>query len=285
MNIERVAVVGAGTMGGGIAQCAAAAGMTVLLYDARSEALDQALLNLTGRVVRDVRRGRLSQGESDSILTRVRPCKSMADLAEVDYVIEAATEQMSIKKEIFRELSRVCRQDVVLATNTSGLSITEIASAADHPERVVGTHYFNPVPVMKLVEIIRGQLTSDDAVATALAVCQRMGKTCIHVKEAPLFVVNRILVPMLIEAVFVLQEGLASAEDIDRGMMLGANHPIGPLALADLVGLDTLLFTAETLFAETGDSKYRPAPLLRQMVRAGKLGRKTGEGFYRYSEA
>lgn len=282
MEINQIGVVGAGTMGTGIAQTAAAAGYQVLLYDVSEEAVDRALASVTARMAHEVRKDRISQEQSDGLLRRMKPCTNLADFSRVQYVIEAATERMEIKKELFRELDHVCRPETVLATNTSGLSITEIASATERPDLVIGTHFFNPVPVMKLVEIIRGQDTSDDAVEVAVSVSARMGKECIDVKEAPLFVVNRILVPMLNEAVFVLQEGLASPEDIDKGMVLGANHPIGPLALADMVGLDTLLFVAETLFQETGDPKYRPAPLLRQMVRANKLGRKNGRGFYSY---
>lgn len=282
MEIHQIGVVGAGTMGAGIAQCAAAAGYQVLLYDVQTDAVERALTTITNRLGREVRRDRSTQDESDALLRRLRSCRDVTELSSAQYVIEAATEKMDVKKAIFAQLDHVCRPDTVLATNTSGLSVTEIASATERPDLVVGTHFFNPVPVMKLVEIIRGQDTSEDAVDVVLQVCARMGKECIDVKEAPLFVVNRILVPMLNEAIFVLQEGLASPDDIDKGMRLGANHPIGPLALADMVGLDTLLFVAETLFSETGDPKYRPAPLLRQMVRANKLGRKNGRGFYNY---
>ncbi|MDQ0188647.1 3-hydroxybutyryl-CoA dehydrogenase [Alicyclobacillus cycloheptanicus] len=285
MEIHQIGVVGAGTMGAGIAQTAAAAGYQVLLFDISADAVERALTQITNRLAHEVRRDRMTQEASDALLRRLRPCRDIREFHNAQYVIEAATEKMEVKKSLFRELDQVCRPETVLATNTSGLSITEIASATERPDLVVGTHFFNPVPVMKLVEIIRGQETSEDAVDVAREVCLRMGKECIDVKEAPLFVVNRILVPMLNEAIFVLQEGLASPEDIDKGMRLGANHPIGPLALADMVGLDTLLFVAETLFEETGDPKYRPAPLLRQMVRAGKLGRKNGRGFYTYDEA
>lgn len=282
MDIHQIGVVGAGTMGEGIAQTAAAAGYQVLLYDVSADAVERALTQITNRLAREVRRDRTTQVDNDALLRRLRPCSDLSEFAGVQYVIEAATEKMAVKQVLFRDLDAVCRPETVLATNTSGLSITELASVTERPDLVIGTHYFNPVPVMKLVEIVRGQDTGEDAVDVARQVCERMGKDCIEVKEAPLFVVNRILVPMLNEAIFVLQEGLASPEDIDKGMRLGANHPIGPLALADMVGLDTLLFVAQTLFDETGDPKYRPAPLLRQMVRANKLGRKNGQGFYTY---
>jgi 3-hydroxybutyryl-CoA dehydrogenase len=282
LAIQRIGVIGAGTMGSGIAECAAKAGYEVSLFDVREDAIDMALMRITNRFVREVRKGRISQAECDNAVKRIRPAKELGSFREVDYAVEAATENVEIKKAIFKQMSEMTRPDVVLATNTSGLSITEIAAATVRPDMVIGTHYFNPVPVMNLVEIVRGVDTSDDTVEIALQVAEKMGKSHIFAKEAPLFVVNRILVPMLNEAIFVLQEGLASKEDIDKGMVLGANHPIGPLALCDMVGLDTLLFVAQTLYEETGDSKYRPAPLLKQMVRANHLGRKTGRGFYQY---
>ena len=270
MDVRNLGVVGAGTMGGGIAQTAAAAGFQVLLYDANEKVVEKSLEQMANRLARDVRKGKRTQEETDQLLRRIHVAQSYSDFASVQFVIEAATERTEVKKEIFRELDAACRPETVFASNTSGLSITQMASVTNRPDLVLGTHFFNPVPVMRLVEIIRGADTSDDAIEVALAVCSKMGKEPIYVKEAPLFVVNRILVPMLNEAIFVLQEGLATPEDIDKGMMLGANHPIGPLALSDMIGLDTLLFVAETLFQETGDSKYRPAGLLKQMVRAGR---------------
>ncbi len=284
MEIQRIGVIGAGTMGSGIAECAAKAGYDVSLFDISSTAVDRALTRVASRLVREVRKGRLSQDECDFTLSHVSPVKDLREFASFNYVVEAATENIEIKKKIFARLGEIVDPCTVLATNTSGLSITEIAFASGSPDRVIGTHYFNPVPVMKLVEIVRGADTSDETVECCVQVCKQMGKTHIFVKESPLFVVNRILVPMLNEAIFVLQDGLATREDIDQGMVLGANHPIGPLALADMIGLDTLLFVAETLYQETGDSKYRPASLLRQMVRANRLGRKTGKGFYDYSD-
>lgn len=280
--VECIGVVGAGLMGAGIAQAAASGGIQVVLYDVSTDAVGRAIAAITKRIDSDVNKGRLTQNTADDLLTRIRPARSIHDFADLSYVVEAATERMDVKKEIFLDLDAVTNPDAVLATNTSGLSVTEIASVTKRPEQVIGTHFFNPVPVMKLVEIVRGSETSEDTVAKAKTVCEGMGKTVIEVADAPLFVVNRILVPMMNEAIFVLQEGLADKEAIDTGMRLGANHPIGPLALCDMVGLDTLLLVAETLFTETGDPKYRPAPLLRQMVRAGRLGKKSGRGFYDY---
>jgi 3-hydroxybutyryl-CoA dehydrogenase len=282
MEVRTIGVVGAGTMGTGIAQTAAMAGYHVRLFDVNRELVEAAIQKIAVRLVSDAQKGKITVADSEAVVKRIRPSVQFSDFTELNYVIEAATERMEVKREIFQKLDDYCKPDTIFATNTSGLSVTEIASSTSRPDLVVGTHFFNPVPVMKLVEIVRGADTSEDAVEVAMAVCQRMGKQTIEVKDAPLFVVNRILVPMLNEAVFVLGEGLAAAADIDMGMRLGANHPIGPLALADLIGIDTLLLVAETLFAETGDPKYRPAPLLKQMVRAGKLGKKSGQGFYTY---
>lgn len=280
--MEKIAVVGAGIMGNGIAQVAAEGNYQVILYDVNPEGLDRGIKRIEKTLSRNVEKGKIEQAEADAIRERIRPTSSIEELKEVDMVIEAIIEQIEPKKKLFAELDQICKPSTIFASNTSGLSITEMAAAVERSGQVIGMHFFNPVPVMQLVEIIRGEQTSDETVEVAHKVAQQFNKTAISVKEAPLFAVNRILTPMINEAIFVLSEGIASAEDIDKGMMLGASHPIGPLALTDLIGLDTMLFVAETLYNETNDSKYRPAPLLKQYVRAGKLGRKSGEGFFKY---
>ncbi|MCJ1907968.1 3-hydroxyacyl-CoA dehydrogenase family protein [Planococcus ruber] len=280
--MEKIAVIGAGIMGNGIAQVAAEGNYQVILYDVNPEGLDRGIKRIEKTLSRNVEKGKIEQAEADAIRERIRPTSSIEELKEVDMVIEAIIEQIEPKKKLFAELDQICKPSTIFASNTSGLSITEMAAAVERSGQVIGMHFFNPVPVMQLVEIIRGEQTSDETVEVAHKVAQQFNKTAISVKEAPLFAVNRILTPMINEAIFVLSEGIASAEDIDKGMMLGASHPIGPLALTDLIGLDTMLFVAETLYNETNDSKYRPAPLLKQYVRAGKLGRKSGEGFFKY---
>lgn len=282
MAIKTIGVLGAGQMGSGIAQVAAQSGYQVVLRDIAAQYVDKGLQTIKKNLSRDVEKGRRTREDADSIFGRLTGVTELQALAGCDFVIEAVVENMDLKKTIFRELSAVCKPGVMLASNTSGLSVTEIAASSDRPSKVIGMHFFNPVPVMKLVELIKGAATDQETVDTAAALVTSLGKEAIFVQEAPLFAVNRILVPMLNEAMFVLMEGIASAEDIDKGMRLGANHPIGPLALSDLIGLDTMLFVTETLYQETGDSKYRPCPLLRKLVRAGHLGRKTGRGFYTY---
>lgn len=283
MNIKTIGVVGAGTMGSGIAQVAAQAGYNVIIRDVDRQFVDKGLNVIKKNLERDKEKGKRTEDEVSTTWARLSGTVDVSALASCDFIIEAAVEQMDIKKEIFRELDSVCRPDVILATNTSGLSISEIAAATGRPYKVIGMHFFNPVPVMKLVELVRGAETDEETFEIAAALVESFGKEAICVEEAPLFAVNRILVPMLNEAMFVLMEGIASMEDIDKGMRLGANHPIGPLALSDMIGLDILLSVMETLYRETGDSKYRPCPLLRKMVRAGHLGRKSGRGFYNYS--
>jgi len=282
MTIQQVGVIGAGTMGNGIAQVCAAAGLSVIMVDISAEALDKATDTIASSLDRLVRKERLSASEMEEALARVRTSTEMADLAHADLVIEAATEVLHIKETIIRQIDAVVRSDAIIATNTSSISITRIASVSSRPERCIGMHFFNPVPVMLLVELIDGLQTDDSTHDKASEFVSRINKTAVSVRNSPGFAVNRILVPMINEAIFVLQEGIASAEDIDSGMRLGCNHPIGPLALADLIGLDTLLQVMEVFHTGFADSKYRPAPLLREMVEARYLGRKSGRGFYSY---
>ncbi|MFJ5769040.1 3-hydroxyacyl-CoA dehydrogenase NAD-binding domain-containing protein [Psychrobacillus sp. NPDC093180] len=277
-----IGVLGSGTMGNGIAQVMADAGHTVILCDVNEEALVRAEKIMHTNLERVYKKQGKNVREIDKVFERITFTKELPLLKDSDIVIEAIIENMEIKKKVFAELGALLNEKAIIASNTSGLSITELATAARRPAKVIGMHFFNPVPVMKLVEIVRGSDTSNETYESVASLVESIGKESISIVDAPLFVVNRILVPLINEAIFVLGEGIASAEDIDKGMMLGANHPIGPLALADLIGLDTMLFVAETLLEETGDSKYRVPPLLRKKVRAGHLGRKSGRGFYDY---
>lgn len=285
MEVKRICVLGAGLMGSGIAQVAAEAGYDVVMRDIEDRFVQNGFTIIRKNYERAISKGKMTKEQCEGILGRI---KGMVDLSQAvpgaDVVIEAVIENMELKRKVYQELDRLCAPQTILASNTSGLSITEIASVTKRPEKVVGMHFFNPVPVMKLVELIKGQATSPETFELIKSLSVKMGKTPIAVNEAPGFAVNRILVPMINEAIFVLQEGIASAEDIDQGMVLGANHPIGPLALADLVGLDTLLSVQENLYKEFGDSKYRPCPLLRKLVRAGHFGRKSGRGFFNYAK-
>lgn len=282
MEIRTIGVIGAGTMGNGIAQVCAVAGYDVVMVDISAEAVDRGVSTIATSLERLVKKEKLVAAERDAALARVRGTTRQADLGNVDLVIEAATENEGLKLKILAEIDALLKPEAIIATNTSSLSITKLAAATKRPERFIGTHFFNPVPVMALLELIRGLQTTDDTLAAVQAFATRIGKTTIVAKNSPGFAVNRILCPMINEAVFALQEGLASAADIDEGMKLGCNHPIGPLALADLIGLDTMLAVMEMFYAGFNDPKYRPAPLLREMVDAGFLGRKSGRGFYDY---
>jgi 3-hydroxybutyryl-CoA dehydrogenase len=285
MAIKKVSVLGAGIMGSGIAQVAAQAGFPVTMRDLEDRFVDKGMTAIRQNLDRAVAKAKMEASEAAAVIDRVMGTTDLkAAVGDADFVVEAVIEVMEVKKALFKELDALCKPTAVLASNTSGLSITEMAAVTSRPDKVVGVHFFNPVPVMKLVELIRGFLTSDDTLSVSKSFVEKVGKTPIEVKEAPGFAVNRILCPMLNEAIFLYSEGVASAEDIDRGMVLGANHPIGPLALADLVGLDTLLHVLDGLHRELGEDKYRPAPLLRTMVRAGHLGRKSGKGFYPYGK-
>ena len=282
MSIENIAVIGAGTMGNGIAQVCAVAGYQVTLIDVSESALERGLATLRKNLERQVSKQTLQAEQAEAALTRIATSTDYAQLKGAQLVIEAATENLALKVKILQQVAASVADDCVIATNTSSLSITQLGASVSQPERFIGVHFFNPVPMMALVEIIRGLQTSDATYASAMALTERVGKTAISAGNRPGFVVNRILVPMINEAIMVLQEGLASAEDIDTGMRLGCNQPIGPLALADLIGLDTLLAIIESFHDGFNDSKYRPAALLKEMVAAGYLGRKSGRGFFTY---
>ncbi|EMT39035.1 3-hydroxybutyryl-CoA dehydrogenase [Thermoanaerobacter thermohydrosulfuricus] len=280
--MQKIFVVGAGTMGSGIAQVFAENGFDVIIRDVDIKFVERGLGVIENNLKKSVEKGKITEEEKNKVLGRIKGTVDINEAKDVDFVIEAAIENMEIKKQIFKELDNVCKEGTILATNTSSLSITEIASSTARPEKVIGMHFFNPVPVMKLVEVIKGMKTSSETFNTVKELAQKLGKTPVEVNEAPGFVVNRILIPMINEAIGVLADGVASASDIDEAMKLGANHPIGPLALSDLIGNDVVLAIMDTLYSEFNDSKYRPHPLLRKMVRAGLLGRKTGKGFFEY---
>ncbi len=282
--MKTIGVIGTGTMGSGIIQALAQSGHNVVVRDIDQAFIDRGLASIAKNLDKMVAKEKISEADKAEIMGRISASTDLAIVKDADMVIEAATENMEAKKALFRELDEVCKPETILATNTSALSITEIAAVTGRPDQVIGMHFFNPVPVMKLVEVIRGLATSDETREAVLNLSEAMGKTPVDVEEAPGFIVNRILIPMINEAIGILADGVASVEDIDTAMKLGANHPIGPLALGDLIGLDICLAIMETLQREYGDPKYRPNPLLRKMVRCRKLGRKTGEGFYNYAK-
>jgi 3-hydroxybutyryl-CoA dehydrogenase len=281
-EIKKIGVVGAGQMGRGIAQVAAQAGLEVALLDASPALADKSVGRIARALDRLVQKEKLSGGERDAALARISPRSELDDLADSDFVIEAAPEREDLKLEIFSRLGAITRPNAILASNTSSISITKLGAQTSRPEKVIGMHFMNPVPVMKLVEVVRGLPTDDETYATTVALARRFGKTTIAARDIPGFIVNRVLIPLLNEACYALYEGLGTVEDIDTGVRLGLNHPMGPLELADLIGLDTCLAIAEVLHDELGDDKYRPCPLLRQHVAAGWLGRKSGRGFYTY---
>jgi 3-hydroxybutyryl-CoA dehydrogenase len=283
MAINTIMVVGAGQMGSGIAQVAAQAGMQVILNDIREEFVGNGLAGIGRILERNVEKGKITAEEKKNVLARISPSTSLADAAGADFVVEAASEKMAIKTEIFQTLDRTARPEVILATNTSSLPITEIAAVTARPKQVIGMHFMNPVPVMPLVEVIRGIATTDAVFGMVDGLARTMGKTPVEVNDFPGFVSNRVLLPMINEAVYCVYEGVAKPEAIDQVMKLGMNHPMGPLTLADFIGLDTCLSIMEVLYEGLGDSKYRPCPLLRKMVKAGWLGKKSGKGFYAYA--
>lgn len=283
MEVKNVMVIGAGQMGSGIAQVCAQAGYAVILNDLKEEFVERGLAVINKNLSRQVEKGRLSKNDQQEIVARVTPSTHLQDAKEVDIVIEAAVENMEVKTKIFAELDQITPEHVILASNTSSLPITEIAAATNRPEKVIGMHFMNPVPVMKLVEIIRGLATTDEVYNAIEQMTLKLEKVPVEVNDFPGFVSNRILMPMINEAIYTLYEGVATEEAIDEVMKLGMNHPMGPLTLADFIGLDTCLYIMETLHEGFGDDKYRPCPLLRKYVKAGWLGRKSGRGFYEYS--
>ena len=284
MATRTIGLVGAGTMGSGIAQAGALSGYDVTMQDISDQQVATGIKGITKSLERLAAREKISSDDQSSALARIQGTTTLEDLSECDVVIEAATENIDLKIAVFGQLDELCKSDAILASNTSSLSITRLAAATRRPDRVIGLHFFNPVPIMKLVEIVRALQTSDETFTEMDTLTRQLGKEPVSVQDSPGFVVNRMLVPMINEAIFVLHEGLASAEEIDTAMKLGANHPIGPLALADMIGVDVCLFVMEILHNDFADSKFRPCPLLKKMVNAGYLGRKSGRGFFNYNK-
>jgi len=280
--ISTIGVIGAGTMGNGIAQAFAQSGFDVWLHDASPAAIDRARMSIEKSLGKFVEKGKIAAADRDAALGRLQMRPSLDDLAGVDYVVEAILEDADLKRTIFAKLDALTRQDVILTSNTSSISITTLGAATRRPDRVLGMHFMNPVPLMTLVELVRGQATSDGSMRIAIELCQRLGKTPVEAADYPGFIANRILMPMLNEAMFAVMEGVGTPEAIDTVMKLGMNHPMGPLTLADFIGLDVCLAIMQVLHRGLGDPKYRPCPLLTRMVAAGHLGRKSGQGFYRY---
>jgi 3-hydroxybutyryl-CoA dehydrogenase len=283
MVIQQIGIIGAGTMGNGIAQACAVVGLPVIMQDINDAACARGVAAVSGSLDRLIKKEKMTAAQKDAAMALIKTTTNPADLGQADYIIEAATENLELKLKLLKNISELAKPSAIIASNTSSISITKLAASVKNPAQFVGMHFFNPVPLMQLVELIRGLQTNDATMAVAENLAKQLGKTPISVKNSPGFVVNRILCPMINEAIFVYAEGLASAEEIDNGMKLGTNQPIGPLALADMVGLDTMLAVMEVFYNDFKDSKYRPAPLLKEMVDAGYLGRKTKRGFYSYA--